>query len=279
MKEHNVNHYNFYMPPIKKFSIFIICAAAVCLTGFSGCGGRLSVPSEKFLPQVVAAVADAPARQAFPEHERLIYRVKWLGITAGELIAEIKGKVDWKGRSCYLIEVTGRTVGFVSTFYKVDDLYRSYLDAEHFYSLRFEERRQEGHYRKDAVTDFDHDKGKAYFRNAVDNSEKTFDIPSGVQDSVSAAYMGRLLPLTPGKVFTYKVSNSEKVYDLYVSVTRRSRQDQRSVLHLVPFARINGDEFREGRASGYVTDDERRIPLEVVIKAPVFTSVTARLVE
>jgi hypothetical protein len=278
MKEHNVNHYNFYMPPIKKFNIFIIHAAAAGCVFFSGCALRMSVPSEKFLPKV-EAVADIPVTQTLPEHERLVYRVKWMGITAGELTAEIKGKVDWKGRSCYLIEVTGRTLGFISTFYKVDDHYRSYFDVEKLYPLRYEEHRHEGSYHKDAATDFDHEKGKAYFKNAADNTQKTFDIPPGVQDSLTAAYMGRLLPLAPDKVFTFKICNSEKVYDLYVSISGRSELFGHPVLHLVPFARINGEEFREGRASGYVTDDEKRIPLEVVIKAPIFTSVTARLLE
>ena len=147
------------------------------------------------------------------------------------------------------------------------------------YSLRHEERRHEGGYVKDSITDFDHAAGKAHFRNAADGTEKTFDIPAGVQDSLTVAYMARLLPLAPGRVFTFKVCNSEKVYDLDVSATGRSRFLGRQVLHLVPFARLNGQEFREGRASGYVTDDEQKMPLEVVIKAPVFTSVTAALVE
>ncbi len=266
------------MPPIKKFSIFLAGLAAAGFLALAGCASTLTVPSQEILP---AADMDVrPIRGAsLPEQERLVYKVKWMGVTAGELVAEIKGKVDWKGRSCYLIEVRGRTSAFISTFYKVDDRFRSYFDIEKLYPLRYEELRREGSYHKDAVTDFDHEAGKAYFRNAADGTEKVYDIPSGVQDSLTASYLGRLLPLAPGKLFTFKVSNSERVYDLYVSISSRSRLQGRDVLHLVPFARINGDEFREGRASGYVTDDAKRIPVEVVIKAPVFTSVTARLVE
>jgi hypothetical protein len=278
MKEHNGIHYNFQMPPIKKFNIFLLGLAVAALQSLGGCASTLKVSSQEMLSRVEVATA-VSVRQALPEHERLVFRVKWMGITAGELVAEIRGKVDWKGRSCYLLEVTGRTSGFISTFYRVDDHYRSYFDAENLYSLRYEEHRHEGSYHKDAVTDFDHQAGKAYFKNAADGTEKTFDIPAGVQDSLTAAYMGRLLPLVPGKMFTFKVCNSEKVYDLYVSTGGRSQLNHRAVLHLIPFAKINGDEFREGRASGYVTDDERKLPLEVVIKAPVFTSVTAKLVE
>ena len=278
MKEHNVTHYNFYMPPIKKFNIFLIGVVVSGLMGLAGCASTLTLPSKEMLAKIENA-SDMPMRQALPEHERLVYQVKWMGITAGEMVSEIKGKVNWKGRSCYLIEVTGHSSPFISTFFKVEDHYRSYFDVEKHYPLHYEEHRHEGAYHKDAVTDFDHDAGKAYFRNDADGTRKIFDIPPGVQDSLTAAYMGRLLPLTPEKIFTFKICNSEKVYDLYVSVSGRFVLNGRAVLHLVPFARINGTEFREGRASGYVTDDDRRIPLEVVIKAPVFTSVTAQLVE
>ena len=278
MKEHNATHYNFFMSSIKKFSIFCITPALAGLLFLAGCAATNFVPYGGILPRIQAA-AETPVAETLPEHERLVYRVTWLGITAGELVAEIKGKVDWKGRSAYLIEVTGHTSDFISTFYRVDDLYRSYLDVEKLYSLRHEERRHEGKYQKDAVTDFDHEAGKAYFSNAADGTKKTFDIPAGVQDSLTVAYIARLLPLAPGKVFSFKVCNSEKVYDLYVSVPGQAKVNGRAVLRLVPFARINGAAFREGRASGYVTDDDTKIPLEVVIKAPVFTSVTAKLVQ
>ena len=78
-------------------------------------------------------------------------------------------------------------------------------------------------------------------------------------------------------MFHVKVCNSEKVYDLYISARGRSVIAGRRTFHLVPFAKINGDDIREGRGSGYVTDDAARLPLWVVIKGPVFTQVTAVL--
>ncbi len=271
---------------IKKFNIFlgriftarpalIVLAAALAL---AGCASVPPVLPKGFTMQE-AVTAPASSLKSFPDTERLVYRITWMGITAGELVCEIKGKVVWQGRLCYLLEVRGRTLGFVATFYKMDDVYRSYVDAEHLYPLRYEEHRHEGGYHKDAVTDLDHVAGKAWFRNAADHTEKTYDIPSGVQDNVSAAYLARLWPLEPGKVFTAKIASSEKVYDLYLSVSRREKVRGRPALHLVPFAWINGREFREGRASGYVSDDAQRTPFLVVIKAPVFTSVTAVLAE
>ncbi|MBF0330977.1 MAG: DUF3108 domain-containing protein [Candidatus Omnitrophica bacterium] len=256
---------------------------AICLIFIVGCAPGMKPVALKDMPAVQEVSAVIASGATLPEHEKLVYQVKWLGITAGEIIAEIKGRVMWRGRSCYLIEVTARTTGFVSSMYKVDDLYRSYFDAERFYSVRHEEHRHEGAYHKDAVTDFDHGAGKAHFVNAADNTSKIFDIPSGVQDTITASYAVRLLPLAPGKSFAFKVSNSEKVYDLLATITTRSQMMHRGhvydVLHLIPFAKIRGEEVREGRASGFFTDDARKIPLVVVIKAPVFTQVTATLVE
>ncbi len=263
---------------IKKFNIYF--RAVPFLWAFFSAGCALTLPGVA-VPGNLPVVATTPLPEAMkmPEHERLVYRITWLGLTAGELVAEVKGRVMWRGRPCYLIEVSARTLGMVAKFYPVEDHYRSYLDAEKFYSLRHEENRREGSYRKDAVTDFDHEAGKASFRNAVDKTEKTFDIPPGVQDNLTSAYIGRLMPLEPGQVYTFKVCNSEKVYDLFVSVSVRARVMGRLALHLTPFARLNGEDFREGRASGYVTDDEKKVPFLVVIKAPVFTRVTAVLQE
>lgn len=278
MKEHNATHYNFYMGPIKKFNIFLAGLVVAAICGLAGCAGVPAVSSGDMMA-MVGTVAEVPAGQALPERERLVYRVKWMGITAGEFVVEIKGLTTLRGRRCYLLEVTARTTGFAASIYRARSVFRSYFDAEKFYSLRHEEKREEGGYRKDAVTDFDHEAGKAYFSNAVDGSKKVFDIPAGVQDSLTVAYAARLVPLEPGRVILFKTCNSERVYDLYLSVGPRSKVMGQAVLHLIPYGTINGREYREGRASGYVTDDARRVPLMFVVKAPVFTSVTARLVE
>jgi hypothetical protein len=265
---------------IKKFNIyFYLAPVAAGLIFYAAMPLAYAKPFRPKPPAPVVITADPSMfmGRALPEQERLVYRIKWMGLTAGELVCEIKGKVVWKGRLCYLIEITARSLGLVSGLYRVNDLYRSYLDVETMHTLRHEEHRHEGHYHKDAVTDFDHEAGRAYFKNAADGSEKVFDIPYGVQDNLTAAYIARLLPLAPGKMLNFKMCNSEKVYDFYLEVQRRLKYRSRDVLHIVPFARINGERFKEGRASGYVSDDEKRVPLLAIIKAPVFTKVTAIL--
>jgi hypothetical protein len=215
--------------------------------------------------------------------EKLVYKIKWLGITAGELVSEVKGIEELRGRKVYRIEVTVRTVGSCSTLYRIDNRYVSYLDVEHLYSLRHEVHRREGSYKKDSVTDFDHDAGKAYFKSETDGSSKVVRIPKGVQDTVTASYGARFLPLEEGKTFSIHVYKSEKVYELFLNIGAKRVMNvpgrgKKEAFHLVPFGRLNGDQVREGSASGYITTDEDRLPFLVVIKTPVFTRVTATLV-
>ncbi|MBF0619822.1 MAG: DUF3108 domain-containing protein [Candidatus Omnitrophica bacterium] len=244
-------------------------------------GPVLNAPVESASRAVEAEVL-APQARVLPLHEKLVFRVKWLGLTAGELVSEIKGIEDLNGRKAYRIEVTARTLGFTSTIYRIDDHYVSHLDVETLVTLRHEVHRREGSYKKDAVIDFDQVAHKAYFKSQTDGTSKVIDIPPETHDTVTAAYVARLLPLTPGKFFEMKVLNSEKVYDLFVAVPEKAQRAIASrprapYLTIKPYAKTSGQEVREGSLSGFVTDDAHRDPVLVVIKAPVFTSLVAQL--
>ena len=235
-----------------------------------------------FLRQTPVRAADAPWR--LPERERVVFQVKWLGIPAGRIVSEITGIVDWQGHKAYRIEVTARTIGICHTLYRVDDRYVSYLDAEHLYSLRHEIHRREGGYKKDAVIDFDQEKHVAHFKSATEDVEKVFSIPPDTQDTVSAAYAARTMPLLTGDHPVFSICNSESIYTVALPVTGNSRRRVHGlgltdVVHLQPVGHVNGAKFRAGRMSGYVAAAPGHLPALIIIKAPVFTQVTAILVE
>lgn len=230
-----------------------------------------------------AAVPEPGDAWGLPEAESLYFRVKWIGIPAGVITSEIKGVEEVRGRRAYRIEVTARTTGLCRTLYRIEDRYVSFLDVEKLHTLRIEVHRREGSYRKDAVTDFDQDKHVAYFKSQTDGSEKTFDVPPDVLDTISAAYVMRTRPLKAGSSHPVKICNSEKNYEVslnvlgsgVLSVPGRGRQ---RVLSVKPYGRLNGKEVREGRLSGWVGEAPGHLPYRIVIKAPVFTSVSAVLV-
>ena len=221
---------------------------------------------------------------SLPEKESVVFKIKWLGITAGEITSEIKGLTELRGRKVYRIEVTARTVGLCSKLYRVEDHYVSYLDAERLYSLRHEVHRREGGYKKDAVIDFDQDKHLAYFKSATDGSEKRFAIPENTQDTVTAVYVARTFDLQPGRRFDIRVCNSEKNYTIDLAIGNKTQMHTVGnrlvdVVRLQPKAHLKNNVVRDGRLSGYVEAGPGHAPVFIVIKAPVFTRLTATRVK
>ena len=223
-----------------------------------------------------------PPKARLPEYEKLTYEVRWLGMNVAKITATVNGIKNINGKDAYELIVTAKTSGLVEKIYKVDDRFVSYMDVENFFSLRHEVYRREGRYKKDAVTDFDQVNHKAHFRNSLDKSEKDFDIPPNVQDTLSACYYFRLLPLKVGDRVDYAVCNNEANYELFGTIGRKEcvrlpRLGKFDAFYIQPYAKLKGEEVKKGRVSGYFSFDEKRIPLMAVVQAPVFTEITAAL--
>lgn len=227
-------------------------------------------------------IAIAKPARLLPLSEKLTYRIKWLCIPVATITASINGIKKINGRDAYVLEATARTNKFCSAIYRVEDRYVSYLDVENLYTLRHEVYRREGRYKKDAYTDFDQVRGRAHFKNYLDKSEKDFDIPRGCQDPLSLAYYFRLVPIEKGRMIQYSVCNNEAVYQLYgvpestwlVRVPGVGRMES---FLLQPYAKLKGEDVKKGKAAGYFSCDDKRIPLMAAVKGPVFTEVIGYL--
>jgi hypothetical protein len=241
--------------------------------------GPANIKDEKDLTKDIVI---EPVQLNLPAYEKLFYTVRWLGVPVGFITASINGMKEINGRQCYMLQVNVKTNAFCSAIYKIDDKFVSYMDSENFYTLRHEVYRREGRYKKDAITDFDHIAGKAYFKNLIDKSEKVFDIPYGVQDTLSACYYFRLLPVEIGKKVEYAVCNNEAIYQLLgvvdsKSYIRVSDLGINAAFHIQPYAQIKGEQVKKGKVSGYFSANSKRLPLLAVVQAPMFTEVTATL--
>lgn len=225
-----------------------------------------------------AAVKIPPPR--IPGYEKVTYKVKWLGAPVGTITVSINGMKKIDGRDAYHIEIIAKTNEFCSKIYRIDDRYVSYIDAKELYTLRHEVYRREGRYKKDAVTDFDQVNHKAHFRNFLDKSEKNFDIPPAVQDPVSTYYYFRNLPMEIGKGVTCWVCNNESNYRMFAVVEKKELinvpgMGRREGLLIQPYARLDGKVVRKGKAAGYFSCDEKRLPLLGILRGPIFTTIVA----
>lgn len=249
----------------------------------SGCALKLYTPKPILdLSRMQAASSFLSDKYPLPINEKLIYDIKWIGIPVGTLTSSIKGIESINGRDAYVLEAVFKTNSFWSSFYAVDDRFVSYMDKEKLYTLRHEVYRSEGKYRKDAITEFDHINKQARFRNLLDNTEKVFEIPEGVHDFLSAYYYFRLLSLREGDKVAYVVSNNEKNYQLVVSVESLQTINlgvlgKKPALFVQPYALLDGNVIKEGRACGYYSPEGNRYMLAAVVSAPVLTKVSASL--
>jgi hypothetical protein len=256
---------------MSSFLLVPACLAA----GFADAAAKKEKPAEEML-------IEKPLRR-LSVGEELTFNVAWLGINVGTCVASVKGIETAGGREAYVVELTAKTNDILSKIYPIDDRYTSYIDKEKFVTLKHAVHRREGRYKKDAVTIFDYKNNKAYFSNSLDGSKKVFNIPGYCQDSLSAAYYFRILDVKLGEKIEYKVVNNEQVYDIIGVIKNTARLKIRGktyeAFYVEPYAKLKGQRVRKGRAGCWFSCDSGRLPVYGMVKAPLFTKVTAALLE
>ncbi|NND14967.1 MAG: DUF3108 domain-containing protein [Eudoraea sp.] len=82
----------------------------------------------------------------------------------------------------------GKTTGFASLFFKVDDRYESYFDQQDGKPYRFIRKIDEGGYTRDTEINFDHDNDLAVLHDKKKKKKFNFTVENGIQDLISAFY-------------------------------------------------------------------------------------------
>lgn len=236
--------------------------------GFSFSSSELKLPTRK--------------NESFSIGERLRYRVTYGFIDAGEAVIEVKPtpKKGAQGQALYHAVGTGRTLGAFNLFYRVNDVYETYIDQKGIFPWYFKRRVEEGKYRLQQDYRFDQHKEK------VDNGEgKLFDIPVGVQDMISSFYYARTLDyknMKVGDISEFKCFMDDEIYPLKIKYVGKEeikiRKGTFRCMKFVPVVQTGRYFESEDDVNFWVTDDKNRIPVLVKAKIPVGT-VKLHLVE
>jgi hypothetical protein len=232
--------------------LFVVC------TAFQGPGVG-SAPSPDS-----AVVYPKVENKAFRAGELLKFRVHYGIIDAGTAQLEVT-KPDRKiaGRELLHVVGTGRSKGAFDWFFKVRDRYESYLDEEGVFPWLFIRRIEEGGYSKSQDYKFFQNKQKV-----LTNKGKTFDVPIGVQDMLSAFYYARTMDFTglqAGDTVTVTSFIDDEVYPLRIKYVGKEVVKIRSGSYrCMKFNTI----VQEGRVfkanedlAVYISDDENKIPI------------------
>ncbi len=226
--------------------------------------------------------AEKPTRKLFLG-EKLTFEVRYLGITVGDAVSEVKERVKVNGRDAYHVQIEIRSRPLLDWIYKVRDTHHTYIDAEHFDSLRYEKKTSEGHFMRESSMEYDQDQHVGRFHSIKDNSRKEMFIPQHAQDQISCGYWLRLQDVKAGDKITIPVNADEKNWDLEVVThsVKEMKIDGVGVFQAVevePIIMFEGFFVRRGKVRGWMGLDARRIPLVMKVKVPVLGEVSAQLV-
>ncbi len=257
------------------FFIFIF------LTVVSGCS-RIQM-KEWQQPVQEQTVKIQNANFKIREGEKLKFSVRWFGMEVGTADVVVKGIEEIHGRKAYHIAVSGRSNSVVDLIYPVRDEHHTYIDVEHFHSLRYEKVLKEGRYRADAVMDFDQEAHEAVYLSRRRGSKKQILIPKNVQDELSTAFWLRVQPMKLGETITIPVNVDGTNWQLAIKVSKREQVRIGKLgifdaIHLDPEVKFQGVFIHRGKITGWMSVDDKRLPLLMKTRIPVLGSIDVILV-
>lgn len=236
-----------------------------------------------FLAALGAAAALHPTADvvaSLPGSEVLSYTTEWRFIHAGN------ARLTWSpGPDGFTARLHLESAGMVSSFYKVDDDYTSLLDRQ-LCAVSLSLTSNEGSRRHETSVTFDAAHRKASYRDHdLVNNVTVFhetDVQPCAQDVIGALYALRRLRLEPGRSAEISVSDGKKAIMAKVEAQERETLKLDSgtykTIRYEAFVFNNVLYRRRGRLFVWMTDDDRRLPVQIRIRLPFYVgTVTLQL--
>ncbi|MCM4166717.1 DUF3108 domain-containing protein [Arenibacter sp. H213] len=133
---------------------------------------------------------DSPKMSAFQPGEWLKFRIHYGFLNASYATLHLTSE-NLNGIPVYHVVGNGKTAGFASIFFKVDDTYESYFDQQDGRPYKFIRKINEGGYTKDIEVNFDYKTDIAVLNDKKNDKKFNFTIQKDIQDLVSAFYFLR----------------------------------------------------------------------------------------
>jgi hypothetical protein len=216
-------------------------------------------------------------------HENLEYEVEWRLVNAGRAkltLAEAGSKPQHETMKLHL-----ESTGLVSRLFHVNDDYTANATENYCAESTFMAA-HEGTRERETKVDFDSASHKAIFheRDLIKNTTIAHEvgIPACVHDIISGLYELRTMALEPGKTVYIPVSDGKRSVNMKVECQRREELKTllgpKKTLLCEIFAFNDVLYRRPGHVHVWLTDDERRVPVQIMIRLQ-FTigTVTLRL--
>lgn len=212
----------------------------------------------------------------FSPGERLTYALKWENVPAGKLLLEIRPITTIKGKPAYHFVMTAKSNSMVDLFCKIRDRIDAFADTQMTRTVLYRKQRGGGRDLRKEEVRFDWVNRQAQFSNRT-HTHSPIALEPGSFDPLSAFYYTRMAisdrmphvkrPVTDGKksfIGTTRMVGRE-------TVTLNNGQRYNTLI-LEPEMGLFGGVFKGDRKAKlriWVTDDEKRIPVQIKAKVKV----------
>ena len=146
-----------------------------------------------FLILVATVSFDSPKQDAYDAGEWFKFRIHYGIVNAGYATLEVKD-VTINNKKTFHVIGRGYTTGMSRFFFRVNDLYESYIDKESGNPNQFVRNINEGGYTKNQEGFFNQSANRILVKDYKYKTEKTLIIPKNTQDILSAFYYLRNYP-------------------------------------------------------------------------------------
>lgn len=273
-----------YWMRLKNFMTLFNCVFfAFVLLNLAGCGS-VKYTQIKEIDISKETIKIQEPQEKLRVGEALTYEANWTGIPVATLATRIEGIENINGFLCYHVVVTVKSNRWLSTFYRIDDEFHSYIDTEKLFTRRLIKKQKEGRFESDEIIDFDHNRQKAIYKSLKNNTVKEFDIPALVQDEVSSFYYYRLKKKDASEPLKFFLNLNEKNYSIetkiiQVGIVQIEELGEWKVVVVQPAVGLDGEVITKARVLVWVSTDSERLPLIIKTKTPIVGTVNLLLKE
>jgi len=213
---------------------------------------------------------DSRQNEAFDVGEWFKFRIHYGIVNAGYATLEVK-ETTINSKKAFHVVGRGYTTGVSKFFFKVDDLYESYIDKETRNPYQFVRKIDEGGYTKNQEGFFNQSENKILVKDYKHKTEKTFSIPRNTQDIMSSFYYLRNYPgidkIKPGEFVAIDMFFDDTTTKFRLKFL--GREDITTKFGVVPtmiFRPLvqSGRVFKEEESlTVWITDDDNKLPVRI----------------
>lgn len=209
------------------------------------------------------------SQDSYKNGEKLKYRVHYGIFNAAYASLEIK-ESKLNGKPHFHVVGEGKTTGALRFFFKVDDLYETYIDKATQLPSKFIRKIDEGGYTKNQELTFYHDTQKVKVNDKKNKNITQHNTTVGIQDMISGFYFLRNHDLSKYKdneFIDIKIFMDNEIYPFRMKILNRetikTKFGKINCIKIKPYV-SKGRVFKADESvTMWITDDENRIPIRI----------------